>query len=45
MTLAAELGPEVGGPQALRAHLVLERVDDRARISGVIGTNCMWGKT
>ena len=27
--LAAELGAEVGGPEAALAHLVLQRVDDR----------------
>ena len=30
VALAAELGTEVGRPQALGAHLVLERIDDAA---------------
>ena len=33
VALAAELGPEVAGPQALVAHLLLERVDDRAALA------------
>ena len=31
VALAAELGPQVGGPQALGPHLVLEWIDDRAQ--------------
>ena len=35
VSLAAELGAEVGGPQALGPHLVLQRVDDGAQ--GLVG--------
>ena len=31
MALTAELGAQVGGPQALGPHLVLQRIDDRAQ--------------
>src|SRR3982074_627481 len=32
VTLAAQLGPEVAGPERLVAHLLLERIDDLAHL-------------